>query len=199
VLCVSNRVPANNVQELIALSRSSQKKLDYASAGMGSVAQLVWEVVRDGAKIEAVNVPYRGGGPAMNDMIAGQVDIIMASSQVAKPLAESNMVKTLAVTGRERSPALPQVPTLAEAGVSHVDVDLQFWFGVFAPKGLPDVVKAKLEKAIERAMASQAVLARLGPLDITPDFGPGSVLQARLETEIRNWKNFIEAKGIASK
>jgi len=197
-LCVSSRVLVNNVQELIALSRSSAKKLDYASAGAGSVAQLVWEVVRDGAKIDAISVPYRGGGPAMNDMIKGQVDIIMASTQVAKPFVESNMIKALAVTGRDRSPALPQVPTLTEVGVTHADVDLRFWFGVFAPKGLPDAVKAKLQKAIEHAMASAAVRERLAVLDITPDFAPAAVLEARLQTEIKNWRSFIEVNGITS-
>ncbi|MGC2155097.1 MAG: tripartite tricarboxylate transporter substrate binding protein, partial [Pseudolabrys sp.] len=156
-LCVADAVPVNSVKDLIAYSHSSGKTLNYASAGMGSVAQLVWEVVKDGAKIDALSVPYRGGGPAMAAIIAGQVDIIMASSQVAKPLVEDKRIKALAVTGKERSPALPDVPTMAEAGVKHADVDLQFWFGVFGPKGLPADVKAKLEKAIQKALESPAV------------------------------------------
>jgi tripartite-type tricarboxylate transporter receptor subunit TctC len=197
-LCVSMRVPVNNVQELIALSRASPRKLDYASAGASSVAQLVWEVVRDGAKIDAVNVPYRGGGPAMNDIVKGQVDIIMASTPLAKPFVDSNMIKALAVTGGERSPVLPQVPTLAEVGVNHVDVDLRFWFGVFAPTGLPDAVKAKLEKAFEHAAASPSVRERLAALDITPDFAPAAVMESQLQNEIRNWRSFIEANGITS-
>ena len=81
-LCVADNVPVSNVKELIALSRKSEKKLNFASAGNGSVAQLVWEVIKDGAKIDAVDVPYRGGGPAMAAIIAGQVEIITASSQV---------------------------------------------------------------------------------------------------------------------
>ncbi len=195
-LCVADNVPANNVKELVALSRKTEKKLNFASAGAGSVAQLVWEVVKDGAKIDAVDVPYRGGGPAMAAIIAGQVDMIMASSQVAKPLAEAKRIKALAVTGKQRSPALPDVPTLAEAGIKTADVDLQFWFGVFGPKALPDAVKAKLAKAIERALASPTVRERLAALDITPDFRPGPALQAQLRSEIKNWSTFIEAKGI---
>jgi tripartite-type tricarboxylate transporter receptor subunit TctC len=197
-LCVAGNVPANNIKELIALSRSTDKKLNYASAGTGSVAQLVWEVVKDGAKIEAVNVPYRGGGPAMAAIIAGQVDMIMASSQVAKPLVEDKRIKALAVTGKRRSPALPDVPTLAEAGIKHADVDLQFWFGVFGPKGLPADVKGKLEKAIQKALQSPAVRERLAVLDITPEFGPGAVLLTLLQNEIKNWKTFIEAKGLTA-
>jgi tripartite-type tricarboxylate transporter receptor subunit TctC len=197
-LCVSKRVPVNSVQELIAFSHGSTNKLDYASAGAGSVAQLVWEVVREGADIDAVNVPFRGGGPAMADLVAGREDIIMASSPVAKPYVDSNMIKALAVTGRDRSPAFPQVPTLAEAGITHRDVDLRFWFGVFAPKGLPDPVKAKLQTAIEHALADHSVRERLAALDITPDFAPAPVMQAFLQTEIKNWRSFIEARGLTS-
>ena len=195
-LCVAENVPASSVKELIALSKSSSKKLNYASAGLGSVAQLVWEVVSDGAKIDAVTVPYRGGGPAMADVLAGQVELIMASSQVAKSYVEAKKIKALAVTGKQRSPVLPDVPTLAEAGVKHANVELQFWFGVFAPNGLPADVKAKLEKAVERTLASPAVRERLAALDITPDFRPGPALQAQLQSEIKNWSSFIEAKGL---
>ena len=115
-ICVANAVPANNMKELIALSHAAAKKLTFASAGVTSVSQLVWDVVRDGAKIDAIDVPYRGGGPAMADLIAGHVDLTLPSSQVAKPLVDTKRIKCLAVTGKTRSPALPQVPTLAEVG-----------------------------------------------------------------------------------
>jgi tripartite-type tricarboxylate transporter receptor subunit TctC len=197
-LCVSDKLPVNNVPELIALARAAPKQLDYASAGAGSVAQLVWEVVRDGMKINAVNVPYRGGGPAMTGAVSGQADIIMASTPVAKPFVDNHMIKALAVTGKERTPALPDVPTLAEIGVSHVDVDLRFWFGVFAPRGAPDDVKAKLQGAVEHAVASPAVRERMVALDITPDFAPAPVMESVLRNEITNWRHFIEEKGITS-
>jgi len=132
----------------------------------------------------------------MADLVAGQVDFIMASSQVAKPFVEAKKIKALAITGTQRSPVLPDVPTLAEAGIKHADVDLRFWFGVFGPKGLPDNVKAKIEKAVERTLASPTVRERLAVLDLTPDFRPGPALQAQLRSEIKNWTSFIEAKGI---
>jgi len=196
VLCVANTVPANTVKQLIAFAHSSGKKLNYASSGLNSVAQLVWEVVKDGTKLDAVTVPYRGGGPAMADLVAGQVDLIMASSQVAKPFVEGKKIRALAVTGAQRSPILPDVPTLAEAGVKHADVELQFWFGVFAPKGLPADVKAKLENAVQTALRSPVVRERLAALDITADFRSGPALQTQLRNEIKNWSGFIEAKGI---
>ena len=146
-VCVANAVPANDMKELIALSHSSSKKLTFASAGVTSVSQLVWDVVRDGAKIDAIDVPYRGGGPAMADLIAGHVDLTLPSSQVAKPLVDTKRIKCLAVTGKTRSPALAQVPTLDEVGIKHADVDLRFWFAVFGPKGLPNDVTVKLAKS----------------------------------------------------
>src|SRR5262249_52906474 len=142
------------------------------------------------------DVPYRGGGPAMTDIVAGQVDIIMASTSVAKPYVASKMIKCFTVTGRARSPALPQLPTLEEAGVKHADVDLRFWFGVLGPNGLPDEVKAKLEKAIDQAIHSPALRERLDALDITPDFAPAATLRARLRSEVQNWRDFVEAKGL---
>ena len=194
-LCVADTIPVNSVKELIAYSHSSGKTLNYASAGTGSVAQLVWEVVKDGAKIDALSVPYRGGGPAMAAIIAGQVDIIMASSQVAKPLVEDKRIKALPSPVKS-APSASDVPTLQEAGVTNADVDLRFWFGVFGPKGMPADVKTKLEKAIQKALKLPAVGERLAALDIEPEFGPAAVLQTRLQNEIKNWTIFIEAKGL---
>lgn len=199
-LALAKTVPADDVKQLSALSHRSEKKLNFASAGVGSVAQLVWEVVRDGANIDAVDVPYRGGGPAMADLIAGHVDLIMASTQVAKPLVDKQMIKALAVTGKERSPALPNVPTLAEAGVRlNVNVDLSFWFAVFGPKGLSPEVVAKLQTALQKSLNAPVVRSRLADLDITPQYEPGPLLQARLSTEIKNWTDFVEAKGLTSR
>ncbi len=95
-----------------------------------------------------MHVPYKGGGQAMADLIAGHVDLNMAAVSVAKPQVEGGKIKALAVTGDQRSPALPNVPTLKEAGVKTENVDLRFWFGLFGPKGMPEAVKAKIEKAV---------------------------------------------------
>lgn len=196
VLCVTNKVSANNMKELIALSRSSPQKLNFASAGLSSVSQLVWDVIQDAAKIDAVTVPYRGGGPAMAALVAGQVDMTMPGSQVAKALVDAKRIKAIAITSKRRSPALPDVPTLEEQGIKHADVDLRFWFGVFGPKGMPAHVKAKLEQAIEKSLQSPVIRERLAALDITPEFGTGAKMHGLLDTEIKNWKAFIEAKGL---
>lgn len=195
-ICVANTVPANSMKELIAYSHSAPKKLTFASAGVTSVSQLVWDVVRDGAKIEAVDVPYRGGGPAMADLIAGHVDMTLPSSQVAKPLVETKRIKCLAVTSKMRSPALPQVPTLEEAGIKHADVDLRFWFAVFGPKNLPADVTAKLQKAIDASLETPELKERLKALDIAPEYAAGPELAKRVASDIKNWGAFIEATGL---
>jgi tripartite-type tricarboxylate transporter receptor subunit TctC len=196
VLAVANNVKANSVAELIAYSRTLPQKMNYASAGIGSVSHLTFEVIKAATGMEAVHVPYKGGGPAMNDVIAGHVAINMASIQVAKGLVETGKIKGLAVTSSERSPVLPNVPTLKEAGVKTADVDLRFWFGIFAPIGLPDVVKAKLDKAVSATLSHRHVRERLANLDIEPAYAPGNVLKTKLENEIANWSKFIDAHGI---
>ena len=194
-ICVANAVPANTMKELIALSHSSAKKLTFASAGVTSVSQLVWDVVRDGAKIDAIDVPYRGGGPAMADLIAGHVDLTLPSSQVAKPLVDTKRIKCLAVTGKTRSPALPKVPTLDEVGIKHADVDLRFWFAVFGPKNLPAEVTAKLQKAIKASLETPELKERLKALDITPEYAAGPELGRARGQRRQKLGRFIEATG----
>ena len=196
VLAAANNVKANSVAELIAHSRTVPQKLNYASAGIGSVAHLTFEVVKVASGIEAVHVPYKGGGPAMNDLIAGHVALNMAAIQVAKGLVETGKIKGLAVTSSERSPVLPGVPTLKEAGVKTADVDLRFWFAVFGPKGIPDVVKAKLDKAVATTLSNPRVRDRLAKLDIEPAYAPAGALKTKLENEITNWSKFIDEHGI---
>ena len=196
VLAVANNVKANSVAELIAYSRTLPQKMNYASAGIGSVSHLTTEVLKAATGMEAVHVPYKGGGPAMNDVIAGHVALNMASIQVAKGLVETGKIKGLAVTSAARSPVLPNVPTLTEAGVNTADVDLRFWFGIFAPTGIHRVVKAKLDKAVSTTLSNPLVRERLANLDIEPGYAPGNVMKKKLENEIANLTKFIDAHGI---
>ena len=195
-LVVATNVPANTVAELVALSRTVSQKMNYASAGVGSVSHLSFEVFKDGVGMEAIHIPYKGGGQAIGDVIAGHVPMAMASVQVAKSLVEDRRIKALGVTGPARSPALPAVPTLTEAGMKPAEVELGFWFGVFGPKGMPNDVKAKLEQAVASVASDPRVRERLARLDITPGFAPAPVLRTKLENEIRNWTTFIDRHGI---
>src|SRR5205823_14747050 len=165
VLVVATGVKANTVQELVAFSKAGAQKMNYASAGIGSVTHLVMEVFRDGVGMDAVHVPYKGGGQAVADVIAGHIPITFASTQVAKGLVDGGKIRAIAVTSAGRSPALPEIPTLNEAGVTHADVDLRFWYGIFGPKGVPPAAKAKLERAVQTVMTDATVRGRLAKLD----------------------------------
>lgn len=195
-LIVANNIPATTVAELVAYSRTVPGKMNYASAGVGSVSHLNFEVFKDAVGMDAIHIPYKGGGQAISDIVAGHVPMTITSVQATKSLVESGKIKALAVTSVARSPAMPGVPTMKEAGVRAADVELRFWFGIFGPRGMPDAVTAKLEKALATVMSDQRVRARLANLDITADFAPGPALRKRLENEIKNWTQFIDAKGI---
>lgn len=195
-LLVANNVPAKTVAELVAYSKTVSQKMNFASAGVGSVSHLNFEVFMDKTGMQAVHVPYKGGGQAMGDVVAGHVPMTITSVQASKSLVEGGKVRALAVTGSTRSPAMPDVPTMREAGVPATDVELRFWFAVFGPKGMPDAVKAKLYQAFAKVMGNTDTRARLARLDITPDLIDGPAMHAKLESEIKNWTRFIDAKGI---
>src|SRR2546421_2142067 len=149
VLVVANNVKADTIAELVALSKHGPQKMNYASAGIGSVTHLVMEVFRDGVGMDAVHVPYKGGGQAVADVVAGHIPVTFASTQVAKGLVDRGKLRAIAGASAGRSPALPEIPTLNEAGVTHADVDLRFWYGIFGPKGVPPAAKAKLQRAVQ--------------------------------------------------
>jgi tripartite-type tricarboxylate transporter receptor subunit TctC len=196
VLCVHPSVPVKSFSELVTYSKSLPQKMNYAHAGVGTVSHLVFEVIADAVGMNIVGVPYKGGGPAMNDVIAGHVSAIVAGTSVGKSHNDSGKLKCLAVTSATRSPALPDIPTLKELGVKHADVDLSFWWGIFSPKGVPAPIKDKVEKAFQTTMANAQVRERLNRVGTDATFAPGAALAAKLENEIKNWSIFIDAKGI---
>jgi tripartite-type tricarboxylate transporter receptor subunit TctC len=142
------------------------------------------------------HVPYKGGGQAIGDVVAGHIDAAMSAISVARGLIEQGQVKGLAVTSPERSPVLPNVPSLRESGVTTADVELRFWWGIFGPAGMPQAVKAKLSGAVAAALASPQLRERLAKLDIDPNFALAPALQAKLANEITNWTKFIDERGI---
>lgn len=197
VVTVANNVPANSFPEFVAWSKTVPGKFNYGHAGPGSVSHLAAEVILDGAGMQAVSVPFKGGGPAAAAVAGGFVSMVVSSLPVAKGQVEGKLVKGLAVTSAKRSPSMPDIPTLrGDLGVKTADVALEFWWGIFAPKGTPEPVKAKIEKAIQTTMANPAVRERLIKVDTDPSFASGPALKVKLENEIKNWAVFIDAKGI---
>lgn len=160
LLVIDPRLPPRNLQELLAYIRSRPKgELTYSSGGVGNANHLAGVLFADAAKVEMEHVPYRGTGPALLDVVAGRVSMNFSSPPPAIQLSREGQLRAIALTGDRRMPAIPDVPTLAEAGLP--DVTITGWHGVFAPAGTPRDVLDAYEAAARRAAASPRFAGRL--------------------------------------
>src|SRR5258707_267949 len=191
-LIISNTIPAGTVTELVAFSRTVPGKMNYASAGVGSVSHLNFEVFKDATGMEAIHIPYKGGGQGIADVVAGHVPMMITSVQGTKSLVESGQLKAPAVTSTARAPAMSAGPTMAGGGVEGAGGEFRVLVGLFCSEGMPDPVKAKLEKASATVMSDPHVRERLANLDIAPDFAPGAALRTRLERAITHLTKVID-------
>ena len=158
LLVINPSVPANNVGELIELLRSQPGKFSFASGGTGTSGHLAGELLKSMAKVDIVHVPYKGNTLAINDLIGGQTQMMFATMPTVLPFVKSGRLKALAVSGRSRSDALPQVPTVAE---TLPGFDVANWIGLFAPAGTPGAIVDKLNAEVNKVMQEPAVLERL--------------------------------------
>ena len=155
LVTTSNKLPVQSAGELFALAKSKPGQITYASAGLGSINQISTELIALQAHVKLAHVPYKGGAPALNDLVGGHVDMFVSSIPQALQLVRSGQIRTLAVTSSRRSAILPDVPTLAEAGTPGADAET--WWGIAGPAGMPaDVVNA-LNAEINKALASPEV------------------------------------------
>lgn len=161
-LVVHPSVQANNLKELLDLARSKPGYLNYASGGYGASTHLAGELMKQLAKVFIVHIPYKGTGPAMTDLLAGQVHMQFAGISSARSHVEAGRLRSIAVTGKQRNPALPHVPTFEEGGLPGVDADT-YW-GLYVPAGVPSAITAALNKAFVAALKSPAHAERLAAL-----------------------------------
>ncbi|PZX33866.1 putative extra-cytoplasmic solute receptor [Cupriavidus phytorum] len=196
VLVVNNNVSATNLQELIAAAKAAPGKLTYGSAGNGSTFHMSAELFKSVANVAIVHVPYRGGGPALVDTIAGQVDMSFPVISAAQQHVQGGKLKALAVTGPRRSAQLPNVPTAAEAGLP--GYAFETWFMVFAPAGTPRPVIDKLNAALNTALASPATRERMVREGFEPTPTTPEAARQRLEKEMPVWARLIKQRGITA-
>ena len=196
VLVINNKVPARNLQELITLAKASPGKLTYGSAGNGSTFHMSAELFKSVANVSIVHVPYRGGGPALVDTIAGQVDMSFPVLSAAQQHVQGGKLTALAVTGAKRSALLPNVPTAAEAGLP--DYQFETWFMVFAPTGTPKPVIDKLNATLNSALAAQATRERMVKEGFEPTPTTPEAARQRLEREMPMWAKLIKQRGITA-
>ena len=191
---VNGKAPFENLQELIAASKVAPGKYNYASAGNGSASHLSAELVKEAFGLDWVHVPYRGSGPAMTDLMAGQVTMSVPGLSSTVTQVKAGALKALAVTGAKRSPQLPNVPTLAEIKPGFI---LETWVGISAPPKTPPQIIAKLSSLIEQAMKDPELQAQLFAQGVTPVYERPSEITARMSKEVEMFTALIKRVNIS--
>jgi len=194
ILVVHPSVAANTLGELLALARSRPGYLNYASGGSGTSTHLAAEMMKLAAKVFIVHIPYKGTGPAMADLLAGQVQMQFAGISSARSHVEAGKLRALAVTGLKRNPAMPNVPTFEESGVRGVDAD-SYW-GLYAPAGTSPAVLATLNRHFVAALRSAAHAERLAALGYLPIANTPEEHTRQMNAMIARWTEVIDKAGI---
>jgi tripartite-type tricarboxylate transporter receptor subunit TctC len=194
VIAVHPSMPAKNLREWFALGKKDGKFMSYASGGVGSPGHLAGGLLSSMAKIPLSHVPYRGAGPAIADVMGNQVPVVIGTLSGALPHIKNGKLRALAVTSKERSPLLPDVPTVAESGVPGYESDT--WIGTFVPKATPDSVVRHLHTATLAALGDPAVRARMESQAGNIIGGSPAELDAVVAREISQFKHIVKEQGI---
>ncbi|MBX3666632.1 MAG: tripartite tricarboxylate transporter substrate binding protein [Burkholderiales bacterium] len=193
ILVAHPSVPVKSIGELVALAKAKPGALNFPSAGVGSSSHLAGELLKSLAGIDMVHVPFKGGGPAMVATIAGEVQIMFATMPAAMPHVKSGKVRPVAVTTTKRSQAMPELPTIAEAGVKGYDAAT--WYGLLAPARTPKSVVDRLHADVAKILAGPA-RQRLEAQGFEPDGGTPAAFAAYIKSEIAKWAKVIKDAGI---
>jgi tripartite-type tricarboxylate transporter receptor subunit TctC len=192
-LLVSRKVTATSVPELIAFARANTGKLSYGSQGIGTTSHLTAELFKSTAGIEAVHVPYRGSMPALNGLLAGDVDFSFDNLGSAHGLISSGSLKVLAVASAQRLPAFAQVPTVAETLPGFIS---DTWFAIAAPPKTPPALAERISRDVAAALAQPEVIARYATLSAEPGGGEPAATAAFIRDETERWAKVIKTAGI---
>jgi tripartite-type tricarboxylate transporter receptor subunit TctC len=194
LMVVHPSVPAHSVAELIALAKKSPGKLNFASGGSGTSGHLSSELFKSLAGVDIVHVPYKGSAAALSDLLTGRVQMMTENLQFLLPQVKSGAVRALAVTPATRVPSVPDLPTLAEAGVPGYDVSS--WFGIVVPRGTPRVVVERLNREFVRAVNAPEVQARLAEMGAIPVGSSPAEFAAMMKREAAKWAPIVKAAGL---
>lgn len=193
-LVINPAMPVRSVKELVALARAKPHQINFASSGAFGPTHLAGELLKSLAKIDIVHVPYKGGGPAVNDVIAGQCEITFVGAPVSLPHVRTGRLRMLAVTTAKRMSTLPDVPTVAESG--YPDFDVVASYSVLAPAGTPAPVVAKLSGEFAKIAGQREIREKLSVLGIEPLGSTPEQLTATMQSEIAKWTKLAQALGL---
>jgi tripartite-type tricarboxylate transporter receptor subunit TctC len=196
VMEVHPSVPARTVAEFVAYARQNPGKINFGSAGTGGTIHLAGEMFKQMAGIEMTHVPYKGAGPALTDLLSGNIQVMFDTLSTALPPVKSGMVHALGVSSAERSPDLPDVPTIAESG--YPDYRVSVWYGIAAPAKLPDDIAQKIGASLDRALNDDAFRASLEKIGF-PVFRPRSAaaIAEFIDADRARWSGVIKAQNIS--
>jgi tripartite-type tricarboxylate transporter receptor subunit TctC len=194
VMVVSPKLDRASVQDIIALARARPNGLNYGSAGNGSAAHILMELFKSRTGLQMSHVPYRGTAPALTDLVAGTLDLMIDSMPSAIGQIQSGNVIPIAVCGPVRNPRIPVVPTMTEAGIK--DFNSVAWLALFAPSGTPSAIIAALDAAVKLALDQPQIVQRAATAGLDPDYCSSAALARRIATESAAWSEVIKAAGI---
>ncbi|WP_151448888.1 Bug family tripartite tricarboxylate transporter substrate binding protein [Lacisediminimonas profundi] len=194
VLIVNQTVPANNVQEFLNYARANPGKLSYGSAGNGTTEHTNGVMLASVANLNMMHVPYKGIAPALTDLLGGQINFIVEQSVAALPLIKGGKVKALAVTTAQRSPVLPDVPTLAESGLK--DFNAFAWYALYAPAGIAPAIQQQINGDLAKSFNTAANKARFADIGGEVSTSTPEALAAFQATEIVRWAEIVKRAGI---
>lgn len=194
VASIHPSVPAKTLRELIVLAKARPGQIVYGTAGQGTLVHLSSALFLHGAGIKMVHVPYKGGGPALTDLIAGQISMVFATPQTGLPQAKAGRIRALAVTTATRIAAEPGIPTIAESGVPGYDVSN--WHGLIGPKGLARAVVERINSEVNKIVRSKEMEERLRADGVSPTGGTADALQEQVRREIVMWRDAVKVADI---
>jgi tripartite-type tricarboxylate transporter receptor subunit TctC len=193
LVVVHPSLPVTSVRELIALAKAKPGQLNYASNGMGSSTHLATEMFKQMARVDLVHVPYKGLGPAITDLLAGQMQLMFSSVVAMLPHAQSGRLRAIAMTGAKRSAAIPNIPTVAEAGVK--DYESGSWYGILAPTGTPRAIIELLNQEISTAVRAPDITDKLVAEAVIPVGGSPAEFAAHIQKEYTRIGQVIRSTG----
>lgn len=194
IIVVRSELPVKNLAELIAYAKAHPGKLNYASSGNGSLQHVTGAMLEQQAGVKMVHVPYKGTGPALQDLLGGQVDLTFGTAPPFMPHVQNGRLRVLAVTGKQRLPSLPTVPTTAEAG--YAGVNATSWFAVFAPKATPQPVLDKLTADLKKVVEDPAFKKKAEEQGATADYLNPQQLGSMVKTEYASWAQVVKSSKI---
>lgn len=194
MLVVHPSLPVQSVSAFIAYAKANPGKLNYGSGGVGATPFLAAELLKSMTGIDAVHVPYKGGAPALADLVAGQLSFMIENVPGTLPLVKDGKLRALAITSRKRSPLVPDLPTMIEAGVP--DYEMVGWNGVFVPKGTPTDIAAKLHEALATVLHSPGVKEQMAGLGAEAGGNPQGEFAAFVKAESVRWGAIIQKLGL---